>query len=374
MQKRKLKICLICDVQSIHFKRWIRDLKDLGHDVSVISPYPDESGSIDVALVSTPKAPFPMFQFIKTFLKMVYRIWLSLNMRGKIKEISPDVLHSHFLTTSGWIGAWTGFHPFIVTIHGSDILVQPKESLIYRLGNWCVLKKADRIVGVAEHLKDHLTKSIAIQKKYNYIPNYVDPEFIIQKSRIASKQRDILVQPVIISARALDPIYDINTLIKSIPNLLEAFPDSKIMIIGDGEKAASLKQMAVDLGVADHIEFIGKVLHSDLIKYFQLGHIYVSTALSDGLSVTTLEGMASGLFPILTDIPANRSVVTDKKNGLLFPKGNSQRLTECIIHAINNQSALSHVCEMNLDMIQAQYSRSKVLGAMEKVYYDVIEK
>ncbi|MEE4311338.1 MAG: glycosyltransferase [candidate division KSB1 bacterium] len=372
MRERRLKICLICDARSIHYKRWIRDLKESGHEVTVISPWKEQIAGQDVDIVSTPRAPFPMLTPVKTVLKMLYRLYLGRRLRGKIRSIEPDILHAHFLTDSGWIASWTGFHPLIVTVHGSDILIHPRKSLIYRACVRHVLKRADRVAYVARHFKPALEQYGAGGQTLRHIPNYVDPEFITKRERIDRKKETLSSKPVIISARTLEPIYDVRTVIDAIPDVLRKHPGARFLIIGDGVERKWLQDLSVELGVADRIEFTGRIDHSELISYYRQGHIYVSTARSDGLSVTTLEGLAAGLYPILTDIPANSSIITDSENGLLFTRSDSSQLARCINRAIEDPEKYIAACEENVNMINSRHTRQKVLESMEKEYFELI--
>jgi glycosyltransferase involved in cell wall biosynthesis len=64
--------------------------------------------------------------------------------------------------------------------------------------------------------------------------------------------------------------------------------------------------------------------------------IYVSTSRSDSTSVSLLEAMASGAFPVVTDIPGNRVWIAHSENGLLFPAGDSDALASCIRRAVKD--------------------------------------
>jgi L-malate glycosyltransferase len=372
MSKQKLKICLLCDARSIHYQRWIRDLKNAGHDVFVFSPWEEKSENNHIEFVSTPKAPFPIFPVVRLSLKMMYRIKLARRVRKSLQTMKPDIVHAHFLTDSGWIGAWTKFSPFIVTAHGSDVLIHPVESTIYRRAVKFVLKRAHKVVIVAEHLTDNLLKFGCQREKISWIPNYVEQEFFISPAEIENKFGDVRVAPKILSARKLDPIYNVETLIRAAAIVIKKYPQAEFRIIDNGQELDKLKDLTQELKIQPNVIFIGRVQHEALADYFKKSHIYVSTALSDGLSVTTLEGMASGMYPIITDIPANKRLVTDNENGALFPCKQPEQLAKQILKSIEDSSVMITSCKKNLEYIRQHFSKASVVERMETVYFDTI--
>jgi len=366
-----MKICLICDTRSIHYQRWIRDLKKQGHELYIFSPFRETVDQENVEFVPTPKAPFPLFKSVKTILKMLYRVKLAFDIRKKLKVIQPDLVHAHFLTDSGWIGAWVNYHPFVVTAHGSDVLVHPVKSKIYRFVVAHVLKKADKVIIVAQHLKDNLVKFGCKTEKIVTIPNYINPKFFTTESEVDEKFRNFASSPTIVSARKLEPIYNVETLIQAAPIVLNKFPQCKFYIIGDGEKYDLLKSMIDALKMTENFIFTGKLNHDELAEYFKQSHIYVSTALSDGLAVTTIEGMAGGMIPVLTNIPANRALVHHKKNGFLFKSENENQLGDSILQAITDTKLTLDACKKNLKFVVENFSSQVVIEKTEQEYVNL---
>lgn len=373
MSIKKIKICLICDTRSIHFQRWIQDLQGLGHKLYIISPWKSKVGTEHIEFVPTPKASFLMSKSIKNVLKMIYRIKLAQHVKKKLKYFKPDLVHAHFVTDSGWIGAWTNFHPFIVTAHGSDILKQPQEFWGYRLGNSFVIRRADKVIMVAKHMKHALIKLGCSEEKLYFIPNYADEKFIIPEANLFDKIKNLQSNPTIISARNLEPVYNIETLIRAAKHVVNILPNAQFKIIGDGTEYDKLKTLSTTLNLNNNIKFIGHISHDELVNHMKGAHIYISTALSDGLSVTTLEGLASGTFPILTDIPSNTALFEQGAKGARFPVKDDQLLGKHILNTINNPD-MADCCLQNINFIKNNFTQDVVLNNIEKLYYDTISQ
>ena len=159
-------------------------------------------------------------------------------------------------------------------------------------------------------------------------------------------------ESVIFSNRSLYPIYNVELLVRAAPEISKRIPNAKILIAGEGPENERLASLAGDLGVSDRVHFIGAVPHDRMPGYLRTASVYVSTAMSDGASVSLLEAMACGTFPVVTDIPANREWVEDGKNGFLFQSDDPAALAEKIVESINQADLRARAGEVNTQIVQ----------------------
>ncbi len=92
--------------------------------------------------------------------------------------------------------------------------------------------------------------------------------------------------------------------------------------------------------------------HSDIIELMKSCEIFVSVPSSDASSVSLLEAMALGLFPVVTDIPANREWIEHGYNGLLVPPRNSSVLADTIFEAIQNRTLREASVTINRSIVK----------------------
>jgi glycosyltransferase involved in cell wall biosynthesis len=81
---------------------------------------------------------------------------------------------------------------------------------------------------------------------------------------------------------------------------------------------------------------LGARPHEELPDTLRRADVYVSAALSDGASASLLEALASGLVPVVTDIPANRGWLAPGESGLLFPPGDEAALAAALERALGD--------------------------------------
>jgi len=359
-----MKICYIADAGSIHTQKWVRYFAEGGHKVHLISSNP------------TTQDVFPNVNLfrIKSFqgIRGINHLLSIIQIKKIMNKINPDILHAHYMTDNGFWGALSGFHPFVVTAWGSDILVRPRES---RLSKWMVkfvLKQADLITCDAEHLEHRITELGAERKRIKLIYFGVDTQkFSPGKGDVGFKET-LQVEPsslTIISLRSLSPIYDVESLIRAIPLVLGNIPNAKFIIAGDGEQRNYLETLAKSLRVSDRIRFVGRIPNDELPRYLASSDIYVSTALSDaGLAASTAEAMACELPVVITDFGNNRDWVKDGDGGFVIPTKNPVILAEKIVLLLKNEDVRRRFGKINRSVIEERDNYEKEMKSMEEIY------
>ena len=182
-------------------------------------------------------------------------------------------------------------------------------------------------------------------RKTTVLPMGVDEAFF--KRGLQAKQSLSKRNYVILSNRNLQPIYNISQLIKAIPIVLEEDSNVRFWIAGEGSEKEDLRNRVDELGVSSSVQFLGRIPHEKMPDLLGDADIYVSTSTTDGTSVSLLEAMASGAFPVVTDIPANREWITDGKNGFLVPTGSEAFLARKIIEALRRPELRATALERN---------------------------
>ncbi len=367
-----MKICYIASTGSTgHAERWVKYFADSGHEVHLVTSKPSDGGIRNLKL-HLRKTFGPRIPIINHLINSVPTV---IQLRRMIRNINPDVVHAHAVEVDALLGAVSGFHPFVVTPWGSDVLVAPKESKISRWIVKYVLKRADLITCDAEHIKKPLIELGASSQKIKRINFGVDTgEFMpgLKNGRLG-KELEIFDSPTVITSRRLDPDCDIASLITAIPQVLAEVPEAKFVIIGQGSEEAKLKELSKSLGVSESVRFIGWVPHDELPQYLTSADIFISTALSDaGLATSTAEAMACGLPVIITDFGDNREWVENGVNGFIIPLRSPQVLASRIVHLLRNTDIREKFGKINRQIIVERNSWEKEMRKMEKLYEELI--
>jgi len=152
------------------------------------------------------------------------------------------------------------------------------------------------------------------------------------------------------------------------------YPNVRFLVGGAGEQEGFLKELAGSLNIKGIVRFIGAIPHEDLPKYLATSDIYVSTSLSDMLSVSLLEAMSCNLPAIVTDIKGNREIIKDGENGFLFPKSDPEKLAERIIYLLKNEEIRKKFGEKNRKLVIEKYDWNKGAREIEKIYERLLKE
>ena len=130
----------------------------------------------------------------------------------------------------------------------------------------------------------------------------------------------------------------------------------------------SLENEAKKLNIDKFIQFIGRVPHNEMPNLLAQADIYVSTSLHDGTSVSLLEAMACGTFPIVTDILSNQEWITDSENGFLIPTENEHFLARRIVEAVHNKGLWAKAAEKNRKVIEQKAHWKENIRKIRDIY------
>lgn len=304
-----MRLVLIGDGESPHLLKWARALAD----------------KVDLWIASS-RGFAPEFSFV-----LPKRQQLALNTNpahggGNIgviaqlttlgpwlKEVDADWLHAHYLTSHGTL-AWAARRGWRLRAQiagsawGSDILVAPQQGWAYRWLTRKVLASCAICTSDSQHMTARM-RELGAGEVMTF-------PFGLEEL----PKRGIKKQPWLFFAnRGLEPIYRPERVIEAFAAVAAQRPEARLVVANDGSLRGALQDQVRSLGLAERIEFTGR-LHAQI----QAGHYaraswYLSLPESDSVAVSVLEAMAHECVPILSDLPANRELIApDAGRGLIL--------------------------------------------------------
>lgn len=272
------------------------------------------------------------------------------------------------------------FHlfPTLYFVVLASMLIKKKPYLIYtehntnnkrrdsKLFKWLdqhIYSRIDKIVSIADevdvNIKTHLKHKM--DNKIVCINNGVDLELIknakaYTKQELGFQEDDIILLQV--SSFRLQK--DQSTLLKALQKLPSKY---KLLLAGDGELRMDNEKLSIELGVFDRVHFLGN--RKDIPQLLKSVDIIVLSSHHEGLSLASIEAMASGNPFIASDVPGLREIV--KGYGLVFEKGNTQDLVENILNLEQNPD-LRHQVIVDCQQRAQDFSLQKMLTAYTSLY------
>lgn len=341
------KILLIANAESPHTRRWVEGLRSRGYELYLLS-HADADYPEGVTLRVLPLT-------LRGFFKALPQV------HALVREVNPHLVHGHQVIAEGLYAVWSGHPKVVVSAWGSDVLVVPKRSPIFRLLVQSVLRRSNAIIADSRDSVRAITDLVpdAVGKTHCF-PMGVERHYANAARVLPQKE------PIILSTRSLKPVYNIDLVIRAFA-LVSPSCSHRLIIAGDGPMREQLTELVAQLGVQDRVEFVGMVSRERLAQYYARSEIFVSIPRWDATSVSLLEAMNWGCFPIVSDLPANREWIQHNRNGLVVPPLEDElvlalrKAVECADlrrRAISlNQALVWHraIWEESLDQVEAIY-------------------
>lgn len=268
------------------------------------------------------------------------------------------LLHAHTPVPCGLLALAAGRRlglPVLLSLHGSDILVFPERSAAFRRTTDWVLHRVDRVVAVADHLAD-AARAYVPPVEVEVIPIGYDNNLF--RLGLAAAHRE----PTAVSTRNLAPLYSGETLVVA-AGAVKNDAGFRVHMYGEGPERARLEAAAAGAPVTFH----GFAPPEQVSSALQQAAIYVSCAGSDGTSVSLLEAMACGVYPIVTDIPANRRWIEDGVTGRLVPARDPAALAAAITQALADADGRERAADLNATRV-ATAAWSAVIPRYQALY------
>lgn len=161
-------------------------------------------------------------------------------------------------------------------------------------------------------------------------------------------------------------------LIQAIPKVIEVFPETRFLIVGEGPLKDKLKVKSEKLKVKDNIIFTG--FRSDIKEILASIDLLVMPSLLEGLPMVLLEGMAMAKPIVATRIDGVTEVLENGKMGLLVPAKNPHALAEAILKVLNNKTKADLLGQNARKMVEEKFSVEKMVEQIEWVYEKLLNE
>jgi len=305
--------------------------------------------------------------------KLKYLAWI-IWTRQIIKKWKPDILHAHRVTKAGWIGSFTGFHPFVVTPWGTDLYQYPYRSRLGRYLTSHVLNHADLITAGSKNLLQQASLLGAQPEKTCLIHWGVDLNYFrpIGQTNQLRKKLGIGDGPVVLSFRAIHPIYNQETILEAILEVLRIIPNVKLVLINFNPEPTYQRKLGdkiMKFGLEDHVIWIKKAIPWEKMpEIYRMADVGISIPSSDSVPISLLEAISCGLPVIASDLPSLREWIIPGENGLLVPVGDTKALSEAVIHLLYHPDLVTKFRQVNQDLIHERADHEREMMKMEALY------
>ena len=335
-----MRILFLSDLSLNHTHRWVEYFHGAGHDCHLIT---FEGGRAVPGTTHFIRSRLPRAFMLKYLAHLP-------TVRRLARAIAPDVVSAHELGSYGPLGILCGVRPVVVSAWGTDVLLAPDWSWLHRARVRFCLRRADLITSMADHMTARIVALGGDAAKVVVNHFGVDEAVFTAAARPPRAAGDV----VIIHTRHFKTVYNFKQLLAALPAVFAALPRARLVFLSDGVLRPAVEERVRALGLADRVAFRGSLRPAEVAAALRDADVFVTTSRSDGANISLLEAMASGCYPVVTDIPATRQWADAGGAMALVPLDDAPALAAAIVAAAEDVERRRRAREVNRAVVTAR--------------------
>ncbi len=178
---------------------------------------------------------------------------------------------------------------------------------------------------------------------------------------------------IILALARLQRDKGVQNIVSIMPRIIERHP-SILVVVGDGDYRRELERLTCNIGMSEHVRFVGSVPLADCARYLNACDLFVDPTLrTDGYDLTIAEAMACGKPAIVSDVGANSTLIRteDPADGILIPRGDNEALLHQVLRVLSEPELAKSFGERARAKIVDRFSIPAMVDGMAQVYAEV---
>lgn len=301
-----------------------------------------------------------------------YEIALASTMVDVIRNHDLDLLHVHYAIPHAsaafmakQILAKQGRDiPFITTLHGTDITLVGRDKTYEPVVTFSI-NESDAITAVSANLREETYRWFQINKEIDVIHNFVDVKRFDKKPIDAFRK---VIAPnderILVHASNFRKVKRVQDVIKVLARTLEAVP-AKLLMVGDGPERPMAEELARELGVDEHVRFLGK--QEQMEEIMAVSDLFILPSEYESFGLAALEAMAARMPVISTNAGGLPEVNIEGVTGYLTKIGDVDTMSARVIDLLQDNEKLELFKEQAHEQA-CRFDIHNIIPKYEKLY------
>lgn len=312
------------------------------------------------------------------------QVRLALALRQQMKEIRPDIVHSHIYALDApalWLATFgLGAHQ-VATVHTPGLHYAKGggwQATLMRLAEIGALRACHaHVIAVSHTVEEVVRHRLHLPKdRVSVIWNGIDTAERFRRCGDRMHVRRALGydtdERVAICVASFHPQKGHEVLLAAWREVLRVIPHATLLLVGDGPQRGAAERLADDLGIAPRVRFLGA--RDDVPQLLAAADIAVFASLYEGLPLAGAEAMAMGLPLVATDIPAFRELCGDPPVGVLVPVKDESALASGVVRLLTDGDRSSEIGSKGRMRVEECFSLTEQVRAHEELYLSLANK
>ena len=309
-------------------------------------------------------------------------------------QLRPQILHAHSPVLNAIptlrVGRKLGI-PVVYEVrafwedaavdHGTTTERSLRYALTRRLET-SALRRADHVFTICEGLRSDIAGRGISKEKVTVIPNAVDIEAFEpggEPDSTLKVELGLNGADVIGFIGSFYMYEGLDLLLAALPLILEQRPKARLLLVGGGPQEAALKAQAQGLGLADKVDFTGRVSHDLVQRYYDLIDVLAYPRHSIRLTelvtpLKPLEAMAQGRVLVASDVGGHKELICSGQTGVLFKAGSADALAQAVVSLLTNRNQWPAMRQAGREFVETERNWKNSVANYSSVYSSLVAR
>lgn len=338
------------------------ELAARGHEIHFITyanPIRLGTGAENIRYHEVEVSNYPLFQYPP------YCLALASRMAEIAERYHLDLLHVHYAIPHS-ISAMLAKQmlaskrrlPFITTLHGTDITLVGAEPSYFGITKFSI-EESDGVTSISEYLRQRTVEVFGVTHPIRVIRNFVNCKLY------KPAERPLEGEKILLHVSNFRPVKRVLDCIRILARARQEVP-AHLLMAGDGPEAGPAERLAVDLGIENHVTFLGKQDHVE--RLFPKAHVLLMPSEHEAFGLAALEGMACGVVPVATDCGGVPELITQGVDGFREAVGDVEAQARRVLEILTNEDTYQRMRIAARHTAESKFDTEKVIAEYEDCY------
>jgi glycosyltransferase involved in cell wall biosynthesis len=232
-----------------------------------------------------------------------------------------------------------------------------------------------KVIAISAAVEKHLINDFKVEpKRAALIHTGIDIEKFKAENRKSKldikKEYGLKEGPVVGIIARLSSVKGHKFLVSAMQKVIEKNKAAQLLIVGEGEEEASLRELARKLGIADSVIFERTAL--DTRELLSIMDVFVLPSIAEGLGLSILEAQAAGVAVVASDVGGISSIIKGGTTGLLVAPADPDRLAAAILRLLEDKELAAALAGAGRKFVCENFSIEDMVKKVEAVYQEVL--
>jgi L-malate glycosyltransferase len=345
-----------------------------GHEVHVISadqPFRLATFHPGLAFHQVLTPSYPLFrepQYLLSLANTIVRL---------SREHDLDIVHAHYAVPHATaavlarqvLAASGSRRPpkIVTTLHGTDITVvgaDPSYSEIVAFS----IAQSDGVTAVSDSLRAATCRELALDRPIDVIPNFLDCDTYHRIAAPALRARYTRGNPdlrVVMHMSNFRPVKRIDSVMQVFARLAARLP-AVLLLVGDGPEISVARRMAAQLGVADHVQYLGA--QEDVVPLLSIADLFLLPSEQESFGLAALEAMACEVPVVTSNAGGLPEVIEHGRTGFLHPVGDEDGMASSGLLLLTDAALHGRITAEAVRTVRERYCAGLIVPMYEEHY------